>query len=102
MGMARAAPANEVYCRASGANASRIATLRDAGRSSDQAVAAVATELGQYDTEALRSAAALLFGRFRLMSPENAAFEFYLDCLDDDVGMPAPAGEPQPAVQHGR
>lgn len=78
-----AAPLGEATCRAVGADAGRIAVLRDAGRSIEEAVASVSDDGSQSTPAARRIAAALLFARFRLMSPENAAFEFYLDCLDD-------------------
>ncbi|MBC7513794.1 MAG: hypothetical protein H7234_05080 [Herminiimonas sp.] len=88
---ALAAPANEAHCRAVGAAAGRLAALRDAGRPLDDAVTTAAAEGGPVDQAALRTSATLLFARFRRMSPENAEFEFYLDCLDDETGaMPAP------------
>ena len=88
-----ATPAGEAHCRAVGAAAGRIAVLRDAGRSQDEAVASVAVQGGVSDTAALRSSAALLYARFRRMEPENAEFEFYLDCLDDEGGAtPASPG----------
>ncbi len=89
---AAAAPANEAHCRMVGADAGRLAVLRDAGRPVDASVATVAAGPGRPNPEALREAAALLFARFRLMSPENAEFEFYLDCLDDEAVTAAPAG----------
>lgn len=81
-----AAPANETYCRAVGTAAGKVATLRDAGRSLDDAVSTVVAEGGPIGRAALHASAALLFARFRQMSPENAEFEFYLDCLDDEDG----------------
>ena len=81
-----ATPAGEAHCRAVGATAGRIAVLRDAGRSQDEAVASVAGQGGISDAAALRTSAALLYARFRRMEPENAEFEFYLDCLDDEAG----------------
>ena len=92
---ARAAPANEAYCRAVGAYAGKLATLRDAGRSINEALASVAAGSSQSQREALRASAALLFARFRLMSPENAEFEFYLDCLDDEAIIATPAAIPK-------
>ena len=90
---AAATPAGEAHCRAVGAAAGRIAVLRDAGRPQDEAVASVAAQGGISDAVALRSSAALLYARFRRMAPENAEFEFYLDCLDDEAGAtPASPG----------
>ena len=83
---AAATPAGEAHCRAVGAAAGRIAVQRDAGRSQDEAVTSVATQDGISDATALRASAALLYARFRRMEPENAEFEFYLDCLDDEAG----------------
>lgn len=85
-----AAPANETHCRAVGASAGRLAALRDTGRPLDDAVTTAAAGVPT-DQTALRASAALLFARFRRMSPENAEFEFYLDCLDDEADTgPAP------------
>ena len=90
VGPAAAVPAAEQHCRAVGTDAGEIARLRDAGRSIDEAVTTVAAKRSQSGSAALRSSAALLFERFRRMSPADAEFEFYLDCLDDaDSATPA-------------
>ena len=91
VGPVAAVPAVEQHCRAVGTDASEIAVLRDAGRSIDEAITTVAAKRSQPNSVALRSSAMLLFERFRRMSPANAEFEFYLDCLDDaDSATPAP------------
>ena len=83
-GTATAAENKEVVCRKVGARAETIATARDQGKSMEEVIASLRNVSGQADDKPIKEAAELLFKRFRQMTPEAAAFEFYMDCLDND------------------
>ncbi|KAF3999996.1 hypothetical protein [Glaciimonas immobilis] len=94
---ATAADIKDVACRQTGAQAHAIAAERDQGKSLEEAIAIVrkagakvnananvAAHVGDAsDEKPIREMAVLLFRQFRQMSPDDAAFEFYMDCLDN-------------------
>lgn len=83
-GIATAAETKEVNCRNVGARAHIIATARDQGKSMEEVIASLRKVAEQVDDKSLKEATGLLFHRFRQMTPDAAAFEFYMDCLDND------------------
>ncbi|MDY7547214.1 hypothetical protein QN360_05580 [Glaciimonas sp. CA11.2] len=83
-GSATGTETKEVVCRSVGARAQAIAAARDQGKSMEEVIASQRNVTGQADDKTTKEAAELLFHRFRQMTPEAAAFEFYMDCLDND------------------
>ncbi|MGS0740414.1 hypothetical protein ACVBEF_01000 [Glaciimonas sp. GG7] len=88
VGTATADEVKEVSCRRVGAMAQAIAEARDQGKTVEDAIAiATASASAQaqaQDQKTIAEAGRLLFRNFRSMSPPAAAFEFYMDCLDND------------------
>ena len=83
-GAATADEAKEASCRHVGAIAQAIAEARDLGLSMEDTIAAVGPAARIQDRKMVSEAARLLFLQFRRMPPPAAAFEFYMDCIDND------------------
>lgn len=74
----------ELSCRQVGVQAQAIAEARDQGKSIEEILAALPSAVDSDQKKAIIEAGNLLFHQFRQMTPEAAAFEFYMDCLDSD------------------
>lgn len=76
-------PAHEAACLQEGVLAEKLALARDRGVTMSEAVDAVLFEHSDATRELVAAHATLLFGRFRRLPPEQAAFEFQLACMDE-------------------
>lgn len=77
----------ESDCRSLGARAQEIAQARDAGKTMQEVrlvLDSQADKSSPTDQQVLLQAVESLFHQFRQMTPDAAAFEFFMDCLDND------------------
>lgn len=82
-GTVHAEDPHQEVCQRVGTLASAIARARDSGLSQAAAITAVQSTARPAESATVVETAKLLYERFKQMSPDDAAFEFMLDCLDD-------------------